>query len=92
MPDSNFYHDVARRLATIEAVLERNGEDMRTLTARLLGDDDGGDGGMIGAHNRRLMKLEAWFIRVTTGIVVWTFMTGSGPVSLATVLKLIFKL
>lgn len=82
---------VAAKLGAIEALLARNGEDVRRLAARLLGDDDDGEGGIVGAHNKRLQKLETWFIRVTTAVVVWTFMTGSGPVSLASVLQLLHK-
>lgn len=81
--------EVARTLGKIEALLERNGEDVRELSTKLLGDS--GDGGIVGAHNVRLQKLETWFIRVTTGVVVWTFMTGSGPVSLGTILQLLHK-
>lgn len=80
---------VARTLGNIEALLKRNGEDFRELSTRLFGNS--GDGGIVGAHNLRLQKLETWVVRVATGIAVWVFMTGAGPVSLSSVLQLLHK-
>lgn len=40
-------------------------------------------------HSQRIQKLEIWFIRVSTGVVVWTFFTGTGPASLASILKVL---
>lgn len=83
--------DVSRTLGKIEALLTRNGEDVRQLSTKLLGESGDGLGGIVGAHNERLQKLEVWYIRVTAAVVVWTFMTGSGPVNLASILQLFHK-
>ena len=80
---------VAARLAQIEEVLRRNGEDVRRLEMRLFGSDGQQDGGIVGNHAKQLFELQRWFIRVTTGIVVWAFITSAGPVSLASILKLL---
>lgn len=47
---------------------------------------------MVSAHEKRISKLEVWFIRVTTGLVVFTFMTGSGPITLGSIVKFFAKL
>lgn len=78
---------VASKLGQIEAVLSRNGEDFRRLERRLFGDEHSQDGGIVGEHEKRLEEIKVWFIRVTTGIAVWAFMTGSGSVSLASLIK-----
>ncbi len=80
---------VAQQLGEIRSVLQQNGNDVRRLEYRLFGREGEQDGGIVGNHAKQLADLQKWFIRVTTGIAVWVFMTGAGPVSLASILKLL---
>lgn len=88
MSEANDLH-VALKLGHIEAMLESQNEDQRRLERRLVGEPNEVDGGIIGAHERRLTRIETWFLRVTAGLAVFAFLTGSGPVSLASVLHLL---
>ncbi len=80
---------VASKLGHIEAILERNGEDFRRLEVRLFGEQGEQDGGIVGDHKKQLVAIKIWFIRITTALAVWSFMSGAGPVSMGTIIRLL---
>lgn len=79
--------NVAAKLGHIEAMLEAQNEDQRRLERRLVGEPHEVNGGVIGSHERRLTRIETWFIRVTAALAAFAFFTGSGPVSLSQLLR-----
>jgi len=81
--------DVATRLGRIEAQLLTSLQNQDRIETRLFGRDGDPDGGVIGQHNRRVKRLEIWVIRVTTAIIVFDFMTGTGPATMGRLLSMI---
>jgi hypothetical protein len=84
---------VAKSLGRLEVLFEKVVDNQSRLEARLFGSqgDEGKEdgGGLLGLYDRRLKKMEVWFIRVTTIIVVVNFFTGSGPATILNLIKLL---
>lgn len=85
---------VANKLGRIEALLTTAAENdekleanQKRLETRLFGRDGQPDGGILSEYDKRLNRLEVWFIRVASGLVVFNFLTGSGPATFAAMLK-----
>ena len=74
--------EVAKQLGRIEAQLEH-------MALRLFGDEGDPQGGLIGNHDKRIAKLEVWLIRIASGLVVFNFLTGSGPATIGAIFKVV---
>lgn len=66
-------------------------ENQDRFERRLIGEDGNPNGGIIGDYDRRIKSIEVWFIRITTAVIVFDFMTGAGPLTLSGVLRLLGK-
>lgn len=80
---------VASRLGRIEALLGVLSETQDRFEARLFGEKGDPQGGLIGSHDKRLARLEVWLVRIASGLVVFNFLTGSGPATLGAIFRII---
>lgn len=80
---------IVSELSEIKVILRHSQSDFQRLQRILFGDEGDIDGGHIGDQNKRITKMEKMYIRVTAGIAVWVFITGTGPVTLASIIHLL---
>ena len=74
--------EVAKQLGRIETQLEH-------MSTRLFGDEGDPQGGLIGSHDKRLARLEVWLVRIASGLVVFNFLTGSGPATIGAIFRVV---